>query len=266
MIRSVSAAIVLLLLVSVAQAQLGGSGSSLSPFEADLSRLQADAGPGVGKAKVEGLVENVYVIPYITGSYNIHSGKAFPKSASGLGFGGGIEFDLTQDGQKAGAMFDFAFQDMRAFATEGNVVKRQVTDTILTTADAAHYFQYLLLEGFLKLQGEKKGGYFLIGASLGYGLLMETQSSVPADPAHGLPAKSIFALWDETEYGTKLRIDIRAGLGLILANIGTHKLILEARFGYPILNAISNYQNIASGGDIGGWHIITLQANLGLRL
>src|SRR5882724_2896291 len=63
------------------------------------------------RQKVSTLVDSVYFMPYITGSANFHSGDAFPKSATGLGYGFGLAFDLTKDGQKLGAYFDFAFQD-----------------------------------------------------------------------------------------------------------------------------------------------------------
>ncbi len=265
--RIVALAIVSLIFSGSVIAQTSTSRFLFESAQVPIARIAAtDPEVGVGKPKFEGLVDNIYVIPYITGSYNIHSGKAFPKSASGLGFGGGLEFDFTEDGQKTGAMFDFAYQDMRAFAKDGSAAKRLVDDTLLSTADAEHYFQYLLLEGFLKIQGAKKNGYLLLGASVGYATLMETVSRIPADPSNGLPEKSVAALWDGTEYATKLRVDIRAGLGLILANLGTHKLIMEARVGYPILNAISDYKNIASDGEIGSWKIITLQLNMGVRI
>ncbi|MEO6940132.1 MAG: hypothetical protein ABI444_08360 [Candidatus Kapaibacterium sp.] len=213
----------------------------------------------VPPAPVPTLVKNVYFMPYVTGSGNFHSGEAFPKSASGLGYGFGLAFDLTEDGQKTGFYFDFAFQDMRAAANDGSCMTQRTTDSLLSSVRAEHYFRYAMVETFVKLQGAKSNGYFLLGASFGYATTALTFSrglyrDEPVD-------------WKGVDNFNPFRLDIRAGLGVILANIGKHKLILEARVGYPITNAITGYRNICTGNGIdGNWKIITLQANLGLRL
>jgi len=210
------------------------------------------------KQKVSTLVDSVYFMPYITGSANFHSGEAFPKGATGLGYGFGLAFDLTKDGQRLGAYFDFAFQDMRAAAEEGGCMNQTSTDSLLSTVRAEHYYQYLQFETFLKLQGEHSNGYLLAGLSFGYAVLAETFY-------RGLYRTTVVD-WKGTDYFNPLRVDIRIGLGVVLAHLGTHKLILEARAGYPITNAISNYNNICTGtGIAGGWRIVTLQANLGYR-
>jgi hypothetical protein len=118
---------------------------------------------------VEGLVKNVYFLPYLTGSLNLQSGKVFLRSATGIGYGFGVAFDLTEDGQKTGFYFDFAYQDMRAAAEEGTCMNDRY-DTLLTNARAEHYYQYVVFEPFLKLQGAKANGYFLLGTSIGYNL------------------------------------------------------------------------------------------------
>lgn len=205
----------------------------------------------------KGLVENVFFMPYITGNYNMHSGKAFPASASGIGYGLGIAFDLTKDGQKSGFYFDIAWQDMRAAAEQGIYMNDEI-DTVVTAVRAEHYYQYVLFEPFLKLQGERANGYFLIGASLGY--------NVEASIVKAGNKRQEFANWGSQEFHNPFRLDIRAGLGLILANIGTEKLILEARIGYPVTPALSDFLYFYNDeGIAGNWRIITLQANLGLR-
>jgi hypothetical protein len=204
------------------------------------------------------LVDSVHFMPYLTMSANFHSGEAFPKSATGIGYGFGLAFDLTKDGQKLGAYFDFAYQDMRASAIEGGCMNQLVTDTLLSTVKASHYFQYVSLETFLKIQGEKSNGYLLIGASFGFAVLEETFYQ-------GLYRTSV-ADWKGTDFGNPFRLDLRLGLGIVLAKFGTHKLILEARAGYPVTAAISNYVNVCTGGGVAGnWRIITLQGNLGYR-
>jgi hypothetical protein len=206
----------------------------------------------------QGIVENVFFMPYITGSYNMHSGKAFLASASGAGFGLGLAFDLTRDGQKSGLYFDIAWQDMRAASDEG-ICMNDEFEELLTTERAEHYYKYVLFEPFLKLQGERANGYFLIGGSLGYNVqaLLVKQGDKRVEHTN----------WsNQEEFHNPLRLDIRAGLGLILAKIGTQKLILEARVGYPVTNAISDYRSFCDDtGLAGNWKIITLQANLGLR-
>jgi hypothetical protein len=205
------------------------------------------------------LVNTVTIMPYLTGSYNSFFGQAFPASAKGLGFGGGLTFDLTDSGQKTGLMFDFAFQDMRGAAQNGSCVHPNPdSSTLLEAADAYHYFQYVLFEPFLKIQGGKTNGYLILGASVGYAVLTET---VSRGTYH-----TEYTLWSGSPYGNQFRLDIRAGIGTVLSHIGTHQLVLEMRAGYPITSVISNYTNQCSGGDTGGWKIVTLQANLGLRI
>lgn len=225
---------------------------------------QSVANPTVAQT---GLVKNLTVMPYLTGSLNIMSGKAFPATATGPGIGGGLTFDWTAPGQSAGLMFDFAFQDMYASAHDGSCINPSLTggtspgDTIellLESANAYHYFMYLLFEPFLKLQSAKDSrGYFIIGASIGMPVVMETYSQ---NDQH-----SVAALWNNDPYAHRLRVDLRIGLGTKIGHIGKHDLILEARGGYPVTNVLTDYANACSGGDVGNWRIITFQANLGLR-
>ncbi len=219
---------------------------------------QAQSPTGQRMAPVHTLVDSVHFMPYLTLSANFHSGEAFPKSASGLGGGFGLAFDMTNDGQKLGAYFDFAFQDMRASSLEGGCMTQQVSDSFLSTVRADHYFQYASIETFLKIQGEKSNGYLLLGASFGFAVLEETVYQ-------GLYRTSI-ADWKGTDYENPFRLDLRIGLGIVLARFGSHRLILEARAGYPITNALSNYTNVCTGSGIAGnWRIVTLQGNLGYR-
>jgi hypothetical protein len=221
------------------------------------SQTPAGTSTEPAKPKVATLVNTLAVMPYITGSLNLFSGKAFPANATGIGYGAGLAFDMTQKNEKLGFFFDFAFQDMRGSA-QNNGSSVQGSDSVLAPATAYHYWQYILFEPFLKIQGEKKNGYFLIGASLGYAVLSETVS-------RGATTTE-YALWNEGPFGNQFRFDLRAGIGVKLADIGKHDLILEARAGYPLTNVISNYQNASTGGEAGNWRIITIQANLGLRL
>jgi len=215
---------------------------------------------GVITPAVPTLVKKVTIMPYITASMNLMSGKAFSNNATGIGFGGGLTFDLTEDGQKAGLMFDFAFQDMRGYAANGNCVQPiSGNEGILEPANAYHYWEYVMFEPFLKIQSNnKRNGYFLIGASFGFAILSETVS-------RGQTVTE-YILWSGSPFSNLFRLDLRAGLGVELAKIGTHALILEARAGYPISNVISDYNNRCNAGETGGWRIITLQANLGLRI
>ncbi len=210
--------------------------------------------------RVPTLFDTVTVMPYVTGSLNLFSGKAFPLNATGPGIGGGLTFDFTNEGQKFGLMLDFAFQDMYGFAQNGNCVNPIAgQDSILEPANAYHYWQYVLIEPFLKIQTKgRQKGYFIIGASVGLAVLSETVSKGQT--------VTQFAQWDQSPYGNVFRLDLRAGLGVELAKFGRHELVLEARAGYPLTNVISNYTNACSGGDIGNWRIVTFQVNLGLRV
>ncbi len=217
----------------------------------------AQSGTGVAPDRVPTLADSVTVMPFITASMNLFSGKAFLANATGPGFGAGLTFDLTKQGQKTGFMFDFAFQDMYGFAANGNFV-RNPADSILVSADAYHYWYYLVFEPFLKLQTSgKQKGYFIIGASMGFAVLSETVSI-----GQGLTQ---FTYWDQTPFGNRFRFDLRAGLGVELGKIAGHELVLEARAGYPLTNEISNFSNIYGGNGPGNWKIITIQGNLGLR-
>ena len=204
------------------------------------------------------LFDTMTVMPYLTASLNFFSGQAFLANATGAGGGGGLLFDVTKNGQPAGFMFDFAFQDMYGSAQNGNCVNIS-GDSILAPANAYHYWYYLLFEPFLKLQTHgKQNGYFMIGGSFGFAVLSETVSIGQT--------LTQFAHWDQSSFGNRFRFDLRAGIGLQLAAIHGHALILEARAGYPLTNEISNYANACTGGTIGNWHVVTLQANLGLKL
>jgi hypothetical protein len=206
------------------------------------------------------LFNQMTIMPYITGSLNLFSGLAFPEPASGAGIGGGLSFDMTREGQKSGFMFDFAFQDMSGFAANGMCIQSitDAKDTVFPAADAYHYWYYLLFEPYLKLQGGARNGYFIIGASIGMAVLGETV-------AKGETITQ-FLDWDNSPYGNRFRFDLRAGLGVELAKIGKHVLVLEARAGYPLTNVISAFPNACTGGVLGNWRIITMQANLGLRI
>ncbi len=231
--------------------------SSLIVLKGDVLAQATEAGKTVRPAQTT-LVDSVHFMPYLTLSANFHSGEAFTKAASGIGYGFGVAFDLTKDGQKLGAYFDFAFQDMRAAANEGGCMNQLPTDTILSTVRAEHYYQYVSFETFLKVQGEKSNGYLLLGASFGFAVLEETFYK-------GLYRTTV-ADWKGTDFANPFRLDLRIGLGIVLAHFGTHRLILEARAGYPVTNAISNYVNVCTGAGVAGnWKIITLQANLGYR-
>lgn len=204
------------------------------------------------------LVDTMTMMPYVTASLNLFSGKAFLANATGPGGGGGLLFDMTKDGQKVGFMFDFAFQDMYGVGQNGNCVSIS-GDTILESANAYHYWQYVLFEPFLKFQTSgKQKGYFMLGASFGFAVLSETVS-IGQDLTQ-------YARWDQTSFGNRFRLDLRAGIGVQLAQIDRHALILELRAGYPVTNAISNFPNECLGGGSGNWRIITLQANVGVRL
>ena len=207
---------------------------------------------------VPALFDTMTVMPYLTASLNFLSGQAFLVNATGAGGGAGLMFDLTKNGQPTGFMFDFAFQDMYGTAQNGNCVNIS-GDSILAPANAYHYWYYLLFEPFLKLQTHgKQNGYFMIGGSFGFAVLSETVSIGQT--------LTQYAHWDQTSFGNRFRFDLRAGIGLQLAAIHGHALILEARAGYPLTNEISSYPNACTGGTLGNWHIVTLQANLGLKL
>ena len=215
-----------------------------------------------------GLVKSLTVMPYASISFNIQSGQAFPKSAQGLGYGFGLAFDLTEEKQPVGAYFDFAYQDMRASANDGackRISPDNPLDTIAVSVPVTHYFSYAMMEGFVKLQTKKSNGYFLIGASLG---IATTSLTVKEGP--GLP---FYSDWNSAAdstgktIGNKLRLDIRAGLGIKLGYISGHQVVFEARFGYPITTAISEYHDICNGSPAhGSWKVVTLQGNIGLRL
>jgi hypothetical protein len=199
-------------------------------------------------------------MPYATLSYNIQSGEAFPKSAQGLGYGFGIAFDLSEEKQPLGVYFDFAYQDMRAHAADGTCGRTSYSDTVSQSLPVTHYFSYVLLEAFAKLQSAKSNGYFLIGASLG----LATSALTVRE---GAVSEEQFAEWKTLPAFTPFRLDIRAGIGIKLGYISGHQLVFEARFGYPVTNVISDYADFCNGSNAHGpWRIVTLQGNIGLRL
>ena len=217
-----------------------------------------------------GVVKKVTVMPYATISYNLQSGEAFPKSAGGIGYGFGISFDLTQDKQPLGFYFDFAYQDMRAHAQDGGIGRIAGHGDTAFSLPVTHYFAYVLLEAFLKLQSEKSNGYFLIGLSAG--LATSSLTDREGGVSDGGPY-SEFSDWNSTYVGSrlvgnKLRLDLRAGLGIKLGYISGHQLVLEARFGYPLTTAVSDWNDVSNSsvGSGGSWRVVTLQGNIGLRL
>ncbi|MBS1903782.1 MAG: hypothetical protein JSS75_08775 [Bacteroidetes bacterium] len=206
------------------------------------------------------LVRKLGVMPYATLSYNLQSGQAFPKSAAGVGYGLGIAFDFAPDRQPLGLYIDFAYQDMRASSNDGacKLIHPQ-TDTIAVTVPVTHYFSYALMEVFAKLQSPRTNGYFLIGLSAGISTTSLTDKQGPGVDE--------YSEWGPTTEYHKVRLDLRAGLGFRLAQISTHDLIFEARFGYPLTTVLSDYQDVCNGSEAHGpWRIVTLQGNLGLRL
>ena len=228
--------------------------SSLFAQQADTTKRKRVARQDVG------IVKSLTVMPYATISYNLQSGQAFPKSAQGVGYGFGLAFDLTEDKQPIGAYFDFAYQDMRAHAADGTCAIINYTDRVSATLPVTHYFSYALFEGFVKFQNEKANGYFLIGGSAG---LATTGLSV----REGAVADERYAEWKTIDTYHEFRFDIRAGLGIKLGYISGHQLVFEARVGYPVTTVIGDYHDFCNGSDAhGSWRIITMQANIGLRL
>ena len=218
--------------------------------------------------KETGLVKKLTLMPYVTGSFNLQSGEAFPKAAQGLGFGFGVAVDLTEDRQPLGAYIDFAYQDMRASAANGACAPTNYTDNVYQTLNATHYFSYVLLETFLKIQSQKTNGYFLLGGSFG----LATTELTARDGA--IPEYK-YSDWSgavnpatNSTYGHKFRFDLRAGIGIKLGYVSGHELVFEARFGYPVTSAVSDYHDVCNGtvGTDGSWRVVTLQGNIGLRL
>ena len=204
------------------------------------------------------LLPSIAVMPYVTLSYNFQSGQAFPKAAQGVGYGFGIAFDFAPQKKPLGLYIDFAYQDMRASANDGAAKVLNDNDTVAVAVPVTHYFSYALAEVFLKLQNAKTDGYFLIGFSTG---IATTSLSVKEGP--GLPE---YSDWHGTSHYNAFRFDIRGGVGIKLGHIGTHDLVFEARFGYPITTIIHDYQDFANGsGAKGSWRAVSLQGNLGLR-
>ena len=219
----------------------------------------------VGVPRQTTLVNTVTIMPYVTGSFNSFTGQAFPEPAKGLGFGGGLTFDLTDPKQKLGLYFDFAFQSMRGSAANGACVIPGLggtagSDTLIEPADAYHYFEYVMFEPFLKVRGSKDDGYLLLGASFGWAVESETIAQPASGPSQG-------TIWAGTPYGRSFRLDLRLGLGATLAKFDKHEVVLEFRAGYPVTGAISNdFASACTGGAVGGWKILSMQANLGVRI
>ncbi len=204
------------------------------------------------------MIPTLAVMPYATISYNFQSGQAFPKAAQGVGYGFGLAFDFAPEKQPLGLYLDFAYQDMRASANDGAAKVLHDGDSIAVPVPVTHYFSYALAEVFLKLQSERANGYFLIGFSTG---IATTSLSVKEGP--GLPE---YSDWHGTSHYNAFRFDLRGGVGIKLGHIGTHDLIFEARFGYPITTIIHDYQDFAnSSGTKGSWRAVSLQGNFGLR-
>jgi hypothetical protein len=166
---------------------------------------------------------------------------------------------LTEEKQPMGFYFDLAYQDMRAHAQDGGCKPIHPDDSISVSVPVDHYFSYALVEGFLKLQGEKSNGYFLIGASMGVATTERTVKRGEGDP--------VFSDWGTTSFANSFRLDLRAGLGVKLFNMGGHPVVFEARFGYPVTAAITDYADYCNGnGAHGSWRVLSLQGNIGVRL
>lgn len=212
-----------------------------------------------------GVVKKVTVYPYLTLSGNFQSGQAFPKSANGIGYGFGLAFDLTEDKQPYGLYFDLAYQDMRASAKDGGAkVINPAVDSVAMSVPVEHYFSYALFEAFVKLQGEKSNGYFLLGASVGFATLSQTVWRGPGSVQ--VADWSAATNSQGNTIGNSFRFDIRAGLGVKLATIAGYPLVFEARFGYPVTAAITDYNDFANGNSSHGpWRVLSFQGNLGLR-
>jgi hypothetical protein len=206
----------------------------------------------------DGIVKKVSIMPYATISANFQSGQAFPKSAQGIGYGFGVAFDMTEEKQPLGFYFDLAYQDMRASAEDGACKPVNPDDSISVTVPVDHYFSYALVEAFLKLQSEKANGYFLVGISTGVAI---DQLTVKRGPG-----KEVYSDWSSASFSNAFRFDVRAGLGLKLFKIDDNPVIFEARFGYPITAAITDYNDYCNGNNASGpWRVLSLQGNIGVR-
>ena len=228
------------------------------------AQTDTTGGRKVLRQPVKAVANKVTVYPYATISLNYHSGQAFPKSATGIGYGFGLAFDLTEDKQPIGFYFDIAYQDMRAHANDGGCMDIDLTDTntIAHTVEAEHYFSYALFEAFMKLQSEKAKGYFLIGLSTG---LVTSALTVRRSPNPQL-ARDVYSEWKSTDFHNKLRLDLRAGIGIQLGHIAGYPFVFEARFGYPIIPALTEYDDFCNANEARGpWRILSLQGNVGLR-
>lgn len=242
-----------LMMSVIVLAELAHAQGPATPTEDTLTPLQR-------RRQDIALVKKINVMPYATVSYNLQSGQAFPKSANGVGYGLGLAFDFAPDRQALGLYVDFAYQDMRATSSDGACkLIHPATDTLAVTVPVTHYFSYALMEVFAKLQSPKTNGYFLLGLSVG----MSTTSLTDKQG----PGVDEFTDWSSTTNYNKFRLDVRAGLGFKVAKFGTHDLVFEARFGYPLTTIITDYHDICNGSDAhGSWRAVTLQGNVGLIL
>ncbi len=206
----------------------------------------------------DGIVKKVTIMPYATISANFQSGQAFPKSAQGIGYGFGIAFDMTEEKQPLGFYFDLAYQDMRASVDDGACKPINPDDSVSVTVPVSHYFSYALIETFLKLQSEKANGYFLVGFSTGVAI-----NQLTVKRGEG---KEVYSDWSAQSFANAFRFDLRAGLGIKLFKIDDNPVVFEARFGYPITAAISDYNDYCNGNNASGpWRVLSLQGNIGVR-
>lgn len=206
----------------------------------------------------EGIVKTVTIMPYATISANFQSGQAFPKSAQGIGYGFGIAFDMTEEKQPLGFYFNLAYQDMRASAADGACKPITPDDSVSITVPVDHYFSYALIETFLKLQSQKANGYFLLGLSSGVAI-----DQLTVKRGEG---KEVFSDWSAVSFANSFRLDLRAGIGIKLFKINDNHVVFEARFGYPITAAITDYNDYCNGNNANGpWRVLSLQGNIGVR-
>ncbi len=206
----------------------------------------------------DGIAKRVSIYPYLTLNANFQSGQAFPKAAQGIGYGFGVAFDMTEPKQPMGFYFDFAYQDMRASSNDGACKPLTPDDSVSVSVPVDHYFSYALFEAFLKLQGERANGYFLIGTSIGFATTALTVKRGPG--------AAVFADWRGSDFANAFRFDIRAGIGFELFKLDQKPIVFEARFGYPVTAAITDYNDYCNGNNAHGpWRVLSLQTNFGMR-
>jgi hypothetical protein len=182
------------------------------------------------------------------GSYNVHTGSGLGKTATGVGFVGGVQVDMSFSKSFALLTTVYAY-DNRI----GGYTRDVTINGIDFTEDNSVTLAYAGIEPLLKFSMPDDRFYFLAGPSIGFKVQAHGENTqTTSTPATGFPyGYSYQTAYDPSDINT--RFELTVGGGYVFRIDAQSRLTTQLTFAYGLNNVEKNVDwRISSIRLIGG--------------